>query len=117
MNQLASLERVKPIPLPSLCRISHRPTLQIQELVALSYGLHPRHMTSASRDKGHVWPRQVAMYLTRVLTKRSLPQIGAAFGHRHHTTVLHAIRSVEARMKSDPLDRADVAALKKALVP
>ena len=106
---------VRPIELPSRCRISHRPTVQIQELVALSFGLHPRCMTSASRDKPHVWPRQVAMYLTRELTKRSLHGIGASFGHRHHTTVLHAIRTVERRMKADGFDRADVAALRKAL--
>jgi chromosomal replication initiator protein len=55
------------------------------------------------------------MYLTRQLTKRSLPCIGRAFGHRDHTTVLYAIRSVEKRMEADPLYRADVEALRKAL--
>lgn len=106
---------VQPIELPSLNRISHRPTLQIQELVALSYDIHPRLMTSRSRDRDHAWPRQVAMYLTRKLTKRSLPAIGKAFGDRDHTTVIHAIRAVERRMFSDPTVWTQVQALRGVL--
>lgn len=106
---------MKPIELPSLTRVSHRPTLQIQELVAVSYGIHPKHMVSPSRDRAHAWPRQRAMYLTRKLTHRSLPAIGEAFGHRHHTTVLHAIRAVEQRMAEDDFERADIEAFEKAL--
>lgn len=109
---MAGLQRLE---LPSCNRISHRPTLQIQELVALSYDVHPRIMTGLSRDRAHCWPRQVAMYLTRKLTNRSLPAIGAAFGGRDHTTVIHAIRQVEKRMKSSRLLRADVKALRKVL--
>lgn len=105
---------LEPIVLPSMTRISHRPTVQIQELVALSYGLHPRHMTATSRDRRHAWPRQVAMYLTREILHRSLPSIGTAF-HRDHTTVLHAIRRVEERMARDPFDYADVLALREVL--
>jgi chromosomal replication initiator protein len=113
-EQMIALQQpIEPIALPSQTRISHRPTVQIQELVALSYGIHPKLMTRQSRI--HAWPRQVAMYLTRELTKRSLPAIGEAFGGRHHTTVLHAIRTVVQRMNEDPLDRADVLALRKVL--
>lgn len=107
--------RPQPIDLPSRNRVSHRPTMQIQELVAVSYGLHPRSMTSSNRESRITWPRQIAMYLTHELTKRSLSAIGEAFGGRHHTTVIHAIRAVEQRMKDDPIDRADVLALRKAL--
>lgn len=105
---------LKAIPLPSRSRLSHRPTTQIQELVALSYGVHPRIMTIASRDRAHAWPRQVAMYLTRQLTSRSLPSIGMSF-HRDHSTVLYAVRKVEALMKTDPFTVADVLALREAL--
>lgn len=104
-----------PIELPSRTRVSHRPTQQIQELVAVSYGLHPRHMVSPERRRHIAWPRQVAMYLTREITHRSLPSIGDAFGGRDHTTVIHAIRCVEQRMRDDPLMRADVEALQQAL--
>lgn len=107
--------RLKPIPLPSRCRISHRPTVQIQEIVSLSYGIHPKHMVSRERTQPTAWVRQIAMYLTRELTKRSLPEIGRAFGGRDHTTVIHAIRKVEKRMAEDCLVAADIAALRKAL--
>jgi chromosomal replication initiator protein len=106
---------MEPIELPSRTRVSHRPTTQIQELVAVSYGLHPKHMVSPERRRDIAWPRQIAMYLTRQLTQRSLPSIGEAFGHRDHTTVIHAIKAVEKRMQADPLYRADVQALRKAL--
>jgi len=89
--------------------------LQIQELVALSYGIHPHCMTGKSRNQTQAWPRQVAMYLSRKITKQSLPNIGKAFGNRDHTTVIHAIRRVEQRMEEYPLDKADVAALRKVL--
>lgn len=108
--------RMKAIELPSGGRLSHRPTLQIQELVALSYGLHPRTMIVRDKRQHVAWPRQVAMFLTRELTKRSLPSIGTAFGGRDHTTILHGVRCVAARMKVDPLARADVDALRKALL-
>lgn len=111
----AKAARVQPIELPSRNRITHRPTVQIQELVALSYGLHPRCMQGQGRHPKQAWPRMVAMYLTRKITKRSMPEIGRAFGNRHHTTVLHAFRTVEARMEANPLDKADVLALRKVL--
>lgn len=104
-----------PIELPSRTRVSHRPTLQIQELVAVSYGLHPNHMTSRDRVRHIAWPRQIAMYLTRELTHRSLSSIADAFRKKDHTTVIHAIRTVERRMKDDPLIAADVDAFRKAL--
>jgi chromosomal replication initiator protein len=107
---------VQPIELPSRTRVSHRPTTQIQELVAVSYGLHPRCMTARWRGYRHVsWVRQIAMYLTRQITHRSMPAIGEAFGGRDHTTVLHAIRKVEQRMRDDPIIAADVDTLRKAL--
>jgi chromosomal replication initiator protein len=103
------------IGLPSRTRVSHCPTRQIQELVAVSYGLHPLSMTSRIRDARIARPRQIAMFLTREITHRSLIEIGRVFGGRDHTTVIHAIRAVEQRMKADPLVLADVEALRKAL--
>lgn len=108
-------KRVDPIELPSRTWASFKPTTQIQELVAVSYGLHPSCMTAKTRYREHAWPRQVAMFLTRELTGRSLPEIGRVFGGRDHSTVIHAIRAVKARMERDPALRADVDALRKAL--
>jgi chromosomal replication initiator protein len=104
-------DEAAPVWIPSL----GRPISHIQEVVALSYGLDPRHMRSADRRRAVCWPRQVAMYLTRKTTWHSLPAIGRFFGYRDHTTVLWAIRAVEKRMASDPLYRADVVALREAL--
>jgi chromosomal replication initiator protein len=53
-------------------------------------------------------PRQVAMYLARKLTTRSLPEIGRRFGGRDHTTVLHACRRIEELREKDPLFKQEV---------
>lgn len=103
------------IKLPSRTRVSHRPTTQIQELVAVSYGLHPRSMTSRNQEHRIAHPRQIAMFLTREITHRALTEIGRVFGGRDHSTVIHAIRAVRQRMINDPLVRADVEALRLAL--
>jgi len=60
-------------------------------------------------------PRQVAMFLARELTSRSLPDIGRRFGGRDHTTVLHACRRIEALCKSDPVFQQEVEFLRKVL--
>jgi chromosomal replication initiator protein len=60
-------------------------------------------------------PRQVAMYLARELTSRSLPDIGRRFGGRDHTTVLHACRRIEALCKTDPVFQQEVDFLRKVL--
>jgi chromosomal replication initiator protein len=70
----------------------------VQRVVAAYYGIDRSEMKSASRTPDIVRPRQVAMYLARELSGCTLPQLGGLFGHKDHTTILHAIRSVEARV-------------------
>ena len=70
---------------------------------------------SARRTANVVRPRQVAMYLSKVMTLRSLPEIGRRFGGRDHTTVLHAVRKIEGLTGSDEALREDVRALKSML--
>lgn len=72
----------------------------IVERVAAAFGISTKELLGASRLRGVMRPRQVAMYLARELTGLSLPRLGAAFG-RDHTTVLHACRKVEAELTSD----------------
>ena len=67
----------------------------IQKRVAEHYGLRMADMLSARRARAVARPRQVAMYLAKQLTPRSLPEIGRKFGGRDHTTVMHAIRRIE----------------------
>jgi chromosomal replication initiation ATPase DnaA len=88
---------------------------EIQAAVAAHFLLPLREMTSARRDRAAARARQVAMYLSRRLTPRSLPEIGRRFGNRDHTTVLHAVRRIERLRGEDAeLDQA-VAAIEQAL--
>ena len=70
------------------------PIAEIQAAVAHRFRLRPAELTSHRRAREIVRPRQIAMYLARELTPRSLPEIGRVFGRRDHTTVLHAIRTI-----------------------
>jgi hypothetical protein len=74
---------------------------EIQKKVCAHYGLRRLDMHSARRDHRVARPRQIAMYLCRRLTSCSLPQIGRHFGHRDHTTVMHAIRRIEQLRVND----------------
>ena len=67
------------------------------------------------RTANVVRPRQVAMYLAKTLTLRSLPEIGRRFGGRDHTTVLHAVRKIEALVSKDIALSEEVESLKRQL--
>ncbi len=74
---------------------------EIQKLVASHYNVSRSDLLSARRTAAVVRPRQIAMYLAKVLTLRSLPEIGRRFGGRDHTTVLHAVRKIEGLAAKD----------------
>jgi chromosomal replication initiator protein len=77
----------------------------IQQTVADFYGIKVADMYSKRRPANIVLPRQVAMYLAKELTQKSLPEIGELFGGRDHTTVLHAVRKIsELRVKDANLN-------------
>ena len=73
----------------------------LQEFVARHYQLRVSELKSRNSSRAIALPRQVAMYLCKQLTNASLPQIGKSFGGKHHTTVIHSIRTIESRRKSD----------------
>ena len=73
----------------------------IQKLVANHYNVSRADILSSRRTATVVRPRQIAMYLSKVLTLRSLPEIGRRFGGRDHTTVLHAVRKIDALANTD----------------
>jgi chromosomal replication initiator protein len=87
----------------------------IQKKTAEFYKLDVRDFHSPQRARRVARPRQVAMYLARKLTTRSLPEIGRRFGGRDHTTVLHACRRVEALCHEDPLFKQEVDFLSQML--
>jgi len=87
----------------------------VQRVVANYYKLPQLEMKSARRDREVARPRQIAMYLSRELTPRSLPQIGRRFGDRDHTTVLHAIRRIEQLFRTDVELARDIGILRREL--
>ena len=74
----------------------------IQKAVADRFGIRQAQLKEKSNTKKIVVPRQVAMYLVKELTSASLPEIGRAFGGKHHTTVLHSIKKMERSRQNDP---------------
>jgi len=74
----------------------------IKRIVAAHYKLAPDALVSRRRTNAIAFPRQVAMYLSRMLTDHSLNDIGSAFGKRDHTTVMHACDKVGEKARSDP---------------
>jgi hypothetical protein len=90
----------------------------IQKVVLARFPTVTRNdINSARRTKDVVLPRQIAMYLARHLTPKSLPAIGRGFGGRDHTTALSAIRKIEGLIAVDPELAADVAAMADILRP
>ncbi len=87
----------------------------IQKRVADYYQLRTSDMVSKRRPANIAFPRQIAMYLSRILTKHSLQEIGENFGGRDHGTVIHACRSVENMMEQDQSVRNSVEFLKTQL--
>lgn len=91
----------------------HHPSIEIiQRIVAIKYGISKAQMIGERRTHNVVLPRQIAMYLAKTLTPRSLPEIGRRFGMRDHTTVLHAVRKIAARCVSDPVFAGEIEQLK-----
>jgi chromosomal replication initiator protein len=74
----------------------------IQKIVSEYFGLSYKDLRGKRRTKAVAFPRQVAMYLSRELTEYSTTEVGAEFGGRDHTTVMHACQKIEDRMKLDP---------------
>jgi chromosomal replication initiator protein len=87
----------------------------IQRIVARQYNVSRSDLLSSRRTANVVRPRQVAMYLAKVLTLRSLPEIGRRFGGRDHTTVLHAVRKIEALSGNDNALSDEIESLKRQL--
>jgi chromosomal replication initiator protein len=114
----------RPITLESTQEVLHdvlraqdrRVTIEeIQKRVAEHYNIRLTDMSSARRARAVARPRQVAMYLAKQLTSRSLPEIGRKFGNRDHTTVMHACARVAELMQRDAAFAEDVELLRRML--
>ncbi|MDE3061066.1 MAG: chromosomal replication initiator protein DnaA [Pseudomonadota bacterium] len=87
----------------------------IQKQVAAHYNIKVSDMHSARRSRVVARPRQVAMYLSKKLTSRSLPEIGRRFGGKDHTTVMHAVKRIEELMAEDGEFARDVELIEKMM--
>jgi chromosomal replication initiator protein len=88
---------------------------EIQKKVAEHFTIKLAEMSSARRSRQVARPRQIAMYLAKQLTSRSLPEIGRKFGGRDHTTVMHAVKKVEELKECDQNFAEDVELLRRML--
>ena len=88
---------------------------EIQKKVSQHFNVKMSDMSSARRSRTIARPRQIAMYLSKNLTARSLPEIGRRFGNRDHTTVIHAVKKVEELMNKDNSFDEDVQLLIRML--
>ncbi|RAI42915.1 chromosomal replication initiator protein DnaA [Rhodoplanes roseus] len=88
---------------------------EIQRIVARRYNVSRGDLLSSRRTANVVRPRQIAMYLAKTLTLRSLPEIGRRFGGRDHTTVLHAVRKIENLVGNDLALAEEIEAIKREL--
>lgn len=87
----------------------------ILRMVSRHYKVPRNELLSARRSRDVVRPRQIAMFLAKALTSRSLPEIGRRFGGRDHTTVLHSVRKVEQMIKDDVELAQEIELLKRML--
>ena len=103
--------------LADILRVSERKVTidEILRKVADHYNLRMSDLLSARRARQVARPRQVAMYLAKTLTSRSLPDIGRRFGGRDHTTVIHAVKKIEELKATDSQIAEDVELLRRML--
>lgn len=87
----------------------------IIDVVAKFFGMSPSDLTGSRRGQDVVLARQAAIYLTRTLTKYSFPEIGAAFGGRDHTTIMHSVKKIEDGMRRDETLKNNIDLLLKAI--
>ena len=116
-RQEITLDLVKDVLKDSMPSDDRRISIEsIQRLVADRYHCRFADMMSKKRTKQVAYPRQVAMFLARELTPHSLSEIGAAFGGKDHTTIIHAYDKIEEMLTTDLALQAEVTTLKKQLL-
>ena len=116
VSRTVTLERTQEVLHDLLRSNDRRVTIEeIQKRVAEHYNIRLSEMHSARRARAVARPRQVAMYLSKQLTSRSLPEIGRKFGGRDHTTVMHAVRKIDELRAGDNEFDEDVELLRRML--
>ena len=88
----------------------------IQEVICNYFDITMKDLTSSQRSSNITFPRQIGMYICRILTNESFPKVGAAFGKRDHTTVMHAFKKIEQGIKEDQNTKLVVESVKKIVL-
>tara|TARA_B100000900_G_scaffold342287_1_gene305649 strand:+ start:1525 stop:2937 length:1413 start_codon:yes stop_codon:yes gene_type:complete len=116
-NKTPNLSEVK-IVLKDLLNLSENKVTidMIQSLVCKFFKISKNEMLSSRRSRYLVRPRQTAIYLTKILTSKSLPEIGREFSNRDHTTVIHSIKTIENLKKNDQELCANIDSLKNQIL-
>jgi chromosomal replication initiator protein len=108
--------RVRAFLVASRTAVRVRPTIRsIARLSAKYFGLKPGELTSSTRRRAVVQARNVAIFLARQISGNSLEQLGAYFGGRDHTTILHGYRTIQSRSRTDPALRQAVLELRRQI--
>ena len=103
-NKCPSIPEVKIILKDLLDLTTNKITVEmIQSIVCRYFKISKNEMLSSRRSRYLVRPRQSAIYLTKILTSKSLPEIGRDFANRDHTTVIHSVKTIE-RLKNEDLE-------------
>ena len=116
-NKTANLPEVK-IILKDLLNLSeNKVTIDlIQSIVCKFFKISKNEMLSSRRSRYLVRPRQAAIYLTKILTSKSLPEIGKEFSNRDHTTIIHSVKTIEKLIKDDNELRSNIENLKNQIL-
>ena len=116
-NKAPNLSETK-VVLKDLLNISeNKVTIDlIQTLVCRFFKISKNEMLSSRRSRYLVRPRQTAIYLTKILTSKSLPEIGREFSNRDHTTIIHSVKTIEKLKEKDPLMVENINKLKNQIL-
>ena len=102
-NKMPNLSEVKIILKDLLNLTENKVTIDlIQTIVCKFFKISKNEMLSSRRSRYLVRPRQTAIYLTKILTSKSLPEIGREFSNRDHTTIIHSVKTIEKLKDKDP---------------
>ena len=116
-NKLPSMAETKVILKDLLNLTENKVTIDlIQTLVCKFFKISKNEMLSSRRSRYLVRPRQTAIYLSKILTSKSLPEIGRAFSNRDHTTVIHSVKTIEKLRKQDNELNINIDSLKNKIL-
>jgi chromosomal replication initiator protein len=102
-NKIPSLSETKTVLKDLLNLTENKVTIDlIQTIVCKFFKISKNEMLSSRRSRYLVRPRQTAIYLTKILTSKSLPEIGREFSNRDHTTIIHSVKTIEKLKENNP---------------